>query len=128
VEHLHSRVPYFSHSETPHLLGRGIAAHATDTDRERFAGQCLGSWDLMRVYNLVDADGRIPIRTQNVPHTRRIPRAGLVQADDVSAGSRAKQSTAPAYCSVDRGAVCCHATGLPDYQPDLVLDVCGQPT
>jgi hypothetical protein len=60
VEHLHSRVPYFSHSETPHLLGRGIAAHATDTDRERFAGQCLGSWDLMRVYNLVDADGTRP--------------------------------------------------------------------
>ena len=28
--------------------------------RNRFAGQCLGSWDLMRVYDLVDADGTRP--------------------------------------------------------------------
>jgi NAD(P)-dependent dehydrogenase (short-subunit alcohol dehydrogenase family) len=54
------RVPYFSHSETPHLLGRGIAALATDPDRERFAGRCLGSWDLMHTYELVDADGARP--------------------------------------------------------------------
>ena len=54
------RVPYFSHSETPHLLGRGIAALAADPDRARFAGQCLGSWDLMREYDLVDADGTRP--------------------------------------------------------------------
>jgi NAD(P)-dependent dehydrogenase (short-subunit alcohol dehydrogenase family) len=54
------RVPYFSHSETPHLLGRGIAALAADPDRSRFAGQCLGSWDLMREYDLVDADGNRP--------------------------------------------------------------------
>jgi NAD(P)-dependent dehydrogenase (short-subunit alcohol dehydrogenase family) len=54
------RVPYFGHSETPHLLGRGIAALAADPDRGRFAGECLGSWDLMRVYDLVDADGTRP--------------------------------------------------------------------
>jgi NAD(P)-dependent dehydrogenase (short-subunit alcohol dehydrogenase family) len=54
------RVPYFSYSETPHLLGRGIAAMAADPDRDRFAGQCLGSWDLMREYDLVDADGARP--------------------------------------------------------------------
>jgi NAD(P)-dependent dehydrogenase (short-subunit alcohol dehydrogenase family) len=54
------RVPYFGHSETPHLLGRGVAALAADPDRARFAGQCLGSWDLMRVYDLVDADGTRP--------------------------------------------------------------------
>ena len=52
--------PYFHHSETPHLLGRGIAALAADPERDRFAGQCLGSWDLMRVYDLVDADGTRP--------------------------------------------------------------------
>jgi NAD(P)-dependent dehydrogenase (short-subunit alcohol dehydrogenase family) len=52
--------PYFNHSETPHLLGRGIAALAADADRGRFAGQCLGSWDLMRVYDLVDVDGTRP--------------------------------------------------------------------
>lgn len=55
-----ARVPYFGHSETPHLLARGIAALAADPDRDRFAGQCLGSWDLMRIYDLVDADGTRP--------------------------------------------------------------------
>ncbi|MDQ7910979.1 SDR family oxidoreductase [Phytohabitans sp. ZYX-F-186] len=54
------RVPFFDHSETPHLLGRGIAALAADAERHRFAGQCLGSWDLMRAYDLVDADGSRP--------------------------------------------------------------------
>jgi NAD(P)-dependent dehydrogenase (short-subunit alcohol dehydrogenase family) len=53
-------VPYFDHSETPHLLARGIAALAADPDRDRFAGQCLGSWDLMRVYDLEDEDGTRP--------------------------------------------------------------------
>lgn len=54
------RVPYFGHSETPRLLGRGIAALAADPDRDRFAGQCLGSWELMRVYDFTDADGTRP--------------------------------------------------------------------
>jgi NAD(P)-dependent dehydrogenase (short-subunit alcohol dehydrogenase family) len=53
-------VPYFEHSETPHLLARGIAALAADPHRDRFAGQCLGSWDLMRVYDLEDTDGTRP--------------------------------------------------------------------
>ena len=52
--------PTSNHSETPHLLGRGIAALAADPDRERFAGQCLGSWDLMRTYDLADVDGARP--------------------------------------------------------------------
>jgi NAD(P)-dependent dehydrogenase (short-subunit alcohol dehydrogenase family) len=54
------RVPYFSHSETPHLLGRGIAALAADPARRRFSGHCLGSWELMRTYDLTDADGTQP--------------------------------------------------------------------
>jgi NAD(P)-dependent dehydrogenase (short-subunit alcohol dehydrogenase family) len=54
------RVGYFSHSETPHLLARGIAALAADPRRDRFAGQCLGSWELMRHYDLLDADGNRP--------------------------------------------------------------------
>lgn len=54
------RVSFFSHSETPHLLGRGIAALAADPDRHQFSGQCLGSWDLMHHYDLVDADGNRP--------------------------------------------------------------------
>lgn len=54
------RVTYFEHSETPHLLGRGVAALAADPERARFAGQCLGSWNLMREYGFTDADGARP--------------------------------------------------------------------
>ncbi|GAA2759508.1 SDR family oxidoreductase [Actinopolymorpha rutila] len=51
---------FFVHSETPHLLGRGLAALAADPGRSRFAGDSLGSWDLMREYGVVDLDGRSP--------------------------------------------------------------------
>lgn len=51
---------YFRYSETPHLLGRGIAALAADPDRARFSGQCLGSWDLMHTYGFSDIDGTCP--------------------------------------------------------------------
>jgi NAD(P)-dependent dehydrogenase (short-subunit alcohol dehydrogenase family) len=51
---------YFRYSETPHLLGRGVAALAADPHRARFAGQCLGSWDLMHTYGFTDADGERP--------------------------------------------------------------------
>jgi NAD(P)-dependent dehydrogenase (short-subunit alcohol dehydrogenase family) len=54
------RVPNFEHSETPHLLGRGVAALAADPDRAQFTGLCLGSWDLMAHYGFTDADGRRP--------------------------------------------------------------------
>lgn len=53
-------VPYFDRSETPHLLAREVATLAADPDRHRFAGRCLGSWDLMREYDLRDADGTLP--------------------------------------------------------------------
>lgn len=52
--------PYFEYSETPHLLGRGVAALAADPERARFAGQCLGSWDLMHRYGFTDTDGQRP--------------------------------------------------------------------
>jgi NAD(P)-dependent dehydrogenase (short-subunit alcohol dehydrogenase family) len=55
-----ARVEYFEHSETPHLLGRGVAALAADPERSRFAGRCLGSWDLMHEYGFTDADGERP--------------------------------------------------------------------
>jgi hypothetical protein len=55
-----AREPYFEHSETPHLLGRGVAALAADPERARFAGRCLGSWDLMREYGLTDTSGARP--------------------------------------------------------------------
>lgn len=52
--------PWFAYSETPALLGRGVAALAADPQRRRFRGQCLGSWDLMHEYDLADADGTRP--------------------------------------------------------------------
>jgi NAD(P)-dependent dehydrogenase (short-subunit alcohol dehydrogenase family) len=51
---------FFAYSETPHLLGRGVAALAADPGRARFAGACLGSWDLMHEYGVVDIDGSSP--------------------------------------------------------------------
>ncbi|MBI4900716.1 MAG: SDR family NAD(P)-dependent oxidoreductase [Actinobacteria bacterium] len=51
---------FFAYSETPHLLARGLAAMAADPRRARFAGTCLGSWDLMHEYEVVDLDGSSP--------------------------------------------------------------------
>jgi NAD(P)-dependent dehydrogenase (short-subunit alcohol dehydrogenase family) len=51
---------WFAYSETPHLLGRGLAALAADPDRARFHGQVLGSWDLMHEYGFTDLDGAQP--------------------------------------------------------------------
>ncbi len=51
---------WFAHSETPHLLGRGIAALAADPDVQRFHGAGLGSWELMHEYGFTDADGERP--------------------------------------------------------------------
>ena len=51
---------FFAYSETPHLLGRGLAALAADPGRSRFAGSSVGSWDLMHEYGVVDLDGSSP--------------------------------------------------------------------
>nr|WP_157358000.1 SDR family oxidoreductase [Amycolatopsis nigrescens] len=50
----------FAISETPTLLGRGVAALATDPKVSRFAGQTLASWTLMHEYGLTDVDGSRP--------------------------------------------------------------------
>ena len=47
-------------SESPALLGRGIAALAADPDSGRLAGGLYGSWVLAREYDLTDADGSRP--------------------------------------------------------------------
>ncbi|WP_019011491.1 SDR family oxidoreductase [Deinococcus aquatilis] len=52
--------PDFAESETPHLVGRGIAALAADPTRRRFDGAALASWTLMDEYGLADIDGRKP--------------------------------------------------------------------
>ena len=55
-----ARDPLFEESETPFLIGRGIAALAADPDVGRFAGAALTSEDLLDIYALEDVDGRRP--------------------------------------------------------------------
>ncbi|NKQ58489.1 SDR family NAD(P)-dependent oxidoreductase [Amycolatopsis sp. K13G38] len=47
-------------SETPHYLGRGVAALAADPEVSRFAGKTLASWTLMHTYGFADLDGTRP--------------------------------------------------------------------
>ncbi|OZM72754.1 short-chain dehydrogenase [Amycolatopsis antarctica] len=50
----------FAVSETPHYLGRAVAALATDPEVGRHAGQVLASWTLMHTYGFTDLDGTRP--------------------------------------------------------------------
>lgn len=43
-----ARVPHFVISETPHFIGRAVAALAADPDRARWNGQSLSSGGLAR--------------------------------------------------------------------------------
>ncbi|HWO68485.1 MAG TPA: SDR family oxidoreductase [Umezawaea sp.] len=52
--------PHYVMAETPHYLGRGVAALAADPDRARFAGKALSSWALMHEYGVTDLDGSKP--------------------------------------------------------------------
>ncbi|TKG73261.1 SDR family oxidoreductase [Prauserella endophytica] len=52
--------PHFAVSETPAYLARGVVALATDPKVQRFAGQTLASWTLMRAYGVTDVDGSRP--------------------------------------------------------------------
>jgi NAD(P)-dependent dehydrogenase (short-subunit alcohol dehydrogenase family) len=52
--------PNFIASETPHYIGRAVAALATDPNRSRFAGKALSSWGLSEVYDFTDLDGSKP--------------------------------------------------------------------
>ncbi len=51
---------HFLGSETPLLVGRGIAALAADPKVFRRTGAVLSSWRLMHEYGVEDADGRRP--------------------------------------------------------------------
>ncbi|MBB5236039.1 SDR family oxidoreductase [Deinococcus budaensis] len=55
-----ARDPNFAESETPRLVGRGIAALAADPQKRRFDGRALASWTLMDEYGFSDVDGRKP--------------------------------------------------------------------
>jgi NAD(P)-dependent dehydrogenase (short-subunit alcohol dehydrogenase family) len=50
----------FAVSETPRFLGRVVAALAADPEVHRYAGEALTSWDLAKVYDIDDVDGRRP--------------------------------------------------------------------
>ncbi len=52
--------PPFMMSETPFLVGRGIAAMAADKKAFQKTGKVLSSWSLMREYGFTDVDGRRP--------------------------------------------------------------------
>lgn len=86
---------HFAASETPALVGRGIAALAADRNVLDLSGQTLSSWELARRYRLTDIDGSRP---DWLAHFRRaIParhlgrvwmRAGLEWQDAIRARTR----------------------------------------
>jgi NAD(P)-dependent dehydrogenase (short-subunit alcohol dehydrogenase family) len=55
-----SQDPHFVMAESPHYVGRAVAALATDPDVGRWAGKSLSSWGLMREYGFKDLDGTQP--------------------------------------------------------------------
>jgi len=52
--------PHFIISETPHFVGRAVAALAGDPDKARFNGQSLSSGGLAQIYGFTDLDGSRP--------------------------------------------------------------------
>ena len=51
---------HYSESETPHFVGRAVAALAADPDVMAKTGETLSSWGLSREYGFEDIDGRRP--------------------------------------------------------------------
>ncbi|MFF4360471.1 SDR family oxidoreductase [Streptomyces sp. NPDC001604] len=54
------RVPHFAISETPHYVGRAVAALAADPGVARWNGASLSSGSLAREYGFADLDGSRP--------------------------------------------------------------------
>ncbi len=52
--------PHFCISESPHFVGRAVAALAADPDRARWSGQSLSSGQLAKIYGFTDIDGSQP--------------------------------------------------------------------
>jgi NAD(P)-dependent dehydrogenase (short-subunit alcohol dehydrogenase family) len=59
--------PFFALSETPHFIGRAVAALASDPNNSRFAGLALSSWGLSEIYDFTDLDGSRPHWGRNFP-------------------------------------------------------------
>jgi NAD(P)-dependent dehydrogenase (short-subunit alcohol dehydrogenase family) len=51
---------HFGGSETPHYVGRAVAALAADPDVAKLTGRTMASWHLMERYGFTDRDGRQP--------------------------------------------------------------------
>jgi NAD(P)-dependent dehydrogenase (short-subunit alcohol dehydrogenase family) len=54
------QVPHFAISETPHFVGRAVAAIAADPGRARWNGMSLSSGDVAKEYGFTDLDGSRP--------------------------------------------------------------------
>ena len=54
------RIPHFGIAESPHYVGRAVAALAADPDRARWNQQSLSSGQLAQVYGFTDLDGSRP--------------------------------------------------------------------
>lgn len=52
--------PHFIASETPYLVGRAVAALASDPDKLSKTGGVYSSWGLSEEYGLTDIDGQTP--------------------------------------------------------------------
>jgi NAD(P)-dependent dehydrogenase (short-subunit alcohol dehydrogenase family) len=55
-----AKQPHFVISETPHFVGRAVAALAADPQRDRWQGASLSSGGLAREYGFTDLDGSAP--------------------------------------------------------------------
>jgi len=55
-----ARDPNFAFSETPHYLGRAVAALAADPDVLAKSGRALATWGLYQEYGFTDTDGSQP--------------------------------------------------------------------
>lgn len=55
-----AKQPHFIISETPHYVGRAVAALAADPEVARWNGQSLSSGQLAKIYGFTDLDGSQP--------------------------------------------------------------------
>lgn len=69
-----AQVPHFVISETPHFVGRAVAALAGDVDRSRWNGQSLSSGQLAQIYGFTDLDGSRPDAWRYIPEVEEAGR------------------------------------------------------
>jgi NAD(P)-dependent dehydrogenase (short-subunit alcohol dehydrogenase family) len=72
------KMPDFGITETPHYVGRAVAALAQDPDRARWHGQSLSSEQLAKVYGFTDLDGSQPEAWRFITEVREGGKAGSV--------------------------------------------------